>query len=405
MVHIPVQTQWMKNFKMAASKRPPIILQILPGLQTGGVEKTTLDIGHALVAKGWVSLVTSAGGRMLEELLAGGSQHFELPLDSKNPLTIWRNAARLVKLIKSENVDLIHARSRGPAWSALLAAKRTGIPFVTTYHGAYSQNNVIKARYNSVMARSNVVIANSQWTANLIATRNPWAKHRITTIHRGTDFDAFNRAAISKNRVEKLQTNWGIKPEHFTVVQLARVTGWKGQNVVIDTAARLAKEYPNLRFVLAGDAQGRSEFLARLNSQIANHDLQNQVILPGHCTDPAAAMAVADAVIVASTDAEAFGRAAVEASALEKPLIVTRIGAVGETVLATPEVTAEERTGWKVAPADAEEMAQALRQVLQLTDKQRKAVGARARTHCKANFSLSQMCDKTIAVYESQLPK
>ena len=135
---------------MSSSPSSKSILQVLPGLHTGGVEKTTLDIGQAIVNRGWRSVVASSGGRMLNELVDQGSHHVQMPLQSKNPITIWRNAARLSKLIVDENIALIHARSRAPAWSALMAARRTGIPLVTTYHGAYNQNNFIKGWYNSI---------------------------------------------------------------------------------------------------------------------------------------------------------------------------------------------------------------------------------------------------------------
>ena len=379
---------------MSSSHFSKSILQVLPGLHTGGVEKTTLDIGQAIVNRGWRSVVASSGGRLLNELIDQGSHHVQMPLQSKNPITIWRNAARLSKLIVDENIMLIHARSRAPAWSALMAARRTGIPLVTTYHGAYNQNNFIKGWYNSVMARADVVIANSTWTAELIKARNPWASTRITTIHRGTDFTEFSQAAISSKRRSDLRQNWGLGEEDFVVLQLARLTGWKGQSVVIETAERLIKDFPKLRFVLAGDAQGRDDYLVGLKQKISASGLQNVVILPGHCADPAAAMAIADCVVVASIEAEAFGRAAVEASALERPLIVTRIGAVGETVLAAPEVRENERTGWKVTPSNSLEMSNALREILSLTPNQRQIIGIRARHYCEQNFLLSQMCEK-----------
>jgi len=212
------------------------ILQVLPGLHTGGVEKTTLDIGCAIVNRGWKSVVASSGGRLLDELTSQGSHHVQMPLASKSPITIWQNAARLSRLINDENIALIHARSRAPAWSALLAARRTGIPFVTTYHGAYNQGNPLKGWYNSVMTRSDAVIANSQWTAELIRERNPWASARITTIHRGTDFSKFSPAAVSSKRILDLRQSWGLGDGDFVVLQLARLTGWKGQSVVIDAA-------------------------------------------------------------------------------------------------------------------------------------------------------------------------
>ncbi|MEP1207183.1 MAG: glycosyltransferase family 4 protein [Rhizobiaceae bacterium] len=381
----------------------PKILQVIPALETGGAERTALDIGDAILARGWESIVASAGGRMLDPLIARGNRHVEFPLSSKNPFTIWRNAARLTDLIKRENIDIIHARSRAPAWSALLAARRTGIPFVTTYHGSYNQRSRLKAWYNSVMARADVVIANSGWTGDLIATRNPWAQDRIQVIHRGTDFEHFKPDAVTEDRLTALRDQWSLKGSDVAIVQLARLTGWKGHETVIEAAAKIANDFPNARFILAGDAQGRSDYLQRLQNKIAELGVANSVLLPGHCDDPAAAMALAELVVVASTQAEAFGRAAVEAGALEKPVIVSDIGAVQETVLAEPGVEANQITGWKVTPGNADELAQALRHALQLSPDQRRQIGKIARLHGQKNFSLQQMCEKTLTIYEKLL--
>ena len=381
----------------------PKILQVIPALETGGAERTALDIGDAIIAHGWTSIVASSGGRMLAKLTAAGNQHVQLPLDSKNPFVIWRNAGRLADLIRQEKIGIIHARSRAPAWSALLAARRTGIPFVTTYHGSYNQKSALKAWYNSVMARADVVIANSGWTGDLIASRNPWAKDRIQVVHRGTDFEHFSPKSISKKRLQQLRDQWGLSKDHIPIVQLARLTGWKGQEVVIEAAAKMVGEFPQARFILAGDEQGRSGYRAGLETRIAELGVSENVIMPGHCDDPAAAMAVAELVVVASTQAEAFGRAAVEAGALEKPVIVSDIGAVQETVQAEPGVAAGSITGWKVAPGDAEELAGALRHALKLTPKQRQTIGKRARRFGEKNFSLQQMCRETLAIYEKLL--
>ncbi|MFD0916741.1 glycosyltransferase family 4 protein [Pseudahrensia aquimaris] len=387
----------------AKPDEPKTILQVLPGLHTGGAERTAIDISQTIVDRGWRSIIASSGGRMVPEVEAHGAVHIQMPVDSKNPLTIWRNAQRLKKLITEKNVDLIHARSRSPAWSCLWAAWAKKIPFVTTYHGAYSQSNAVKAYYNSVMARADVVIANSNWTADLIRSRNPWADGRIQTVYRGTNFEDFNTDTIDAERLAKLRNDWGLKVDDFVVLQLARLTEWKGQRVVIDCAAKIAPHYPQTRFVLAGDPQGREDYVASLKSSVEAHGIAANLSMPGHCDDPAAAMALADVVIVASIDAEAFGRAAVEASAFEKPLIVTDIGAVVETVLCPPAVDESERTGWKVLAGDADAMAQALQALLDMDDAERQRVGRNARNYVVANFSLERMCRETLGIYEKLL--
>ena len=342
---------------------------------------------------------------MLEKLTVGGNRHIQMPLNSKNPITIWRNAGRLTRLIEQENIVLIHARSRAPAWSALLAARRTGIPFVTTYHGSYNQKSRLKAWYNSVMARADVVIANSGWTRDLIISRNPWAAERIEVVHRGTDLDEFDPGSVSEERCEALRQQWSVSKSDTVILQLARLTSWKGQEVLIKATGHIVEEVPNLRVVLAGDDQGRDEYATALQSTIAKLGLQQHVIMPGHCDDPAAAMALSDLVVVASIQAEAFGRAAVEAGALEQPVIVSNIGAVEETVIAASDGAEDQITGWKVPPGNAESLAEALRVALRLSAKKRAEIGKRARKHAEQNFSLQQMCDKTITIYERLLAK
>ena len=381
------------------------VLQVIPDMGTGGAEKTTLDIGNELVRLGWLSTVASNGGRLVPALETGGSVHLKMSMHSKNPLTIIVNGFKLARIIRAKNINIVHARSRAPAWSALIAARLTGVPFVTTYHGAYSQSGRIKALYNSVMARADTVIANSNWTADLIRKRHSWSRNKIVTIHRGTDFDAFVSSAVSDERMENIKNSWTIEENDFVVLKLARLTEWKGQKYLIEAVGMIIEEFPQLKLVLAGDAQGRDAYKNQLIDLIAKHDLQKRVILPGHCDDPAAAMASSNAVVVASTDAEAFGRAAVEASAFEKPLIVTRIGAVVETVLSEPEVTKSQTTGWKVPPANTREMARALKELLLSSKDEQSAIGVRARAYVTENFSLQQMCSKTISVYEALLEK
>jgi glycosyltransferase involved in cell wall biosynthesis len=394
------ETIGTSSTQRAAGKAFPTVLQVIPTLETGGAERTTLDVAAAIVAAGGRALVASAGGRMVAALEASGATHIPLPVDSKNPFALFANAQRLASVIRTEQVDIIHARSRAPAWSALIAAKRTGIAFVTTYHGAYKQANAVKALYNSSMTRSDAIIANSQWTRDLILEREPRSRDRITVIHRGTDMAAFDRGAIEPARLARLRTAWGVAPDTRIVLHLARVTRWKGQAVLVEAAQLLAlRGEERFTVILAGDAQGRDSYVGELEAGIAASGLDERVKLVGHCDDPAAAMALADVAVVASIEPEAFGRAAVEAQALGTPVIVTDLGAVGETVLAPPAVPGTERTGWKVPASNAPAMAAALAEALALSDDARQALARRARHHVEAHFSLSAMTDATLAIY------
>ncbi|ADZ68632.1 glycosyltransferase family 4 protein [Polymorphum gilvum] len=383
---------------------PPVILQVIPELDTGGAERTAVDVAAAIVARGWTALVVSEGGRLVGELEAAGAEHIVLPVSSKNPAVLRRNAGHLSALIRSRSVSLIHARSRAPAWSALWAARAAKVPFVTTYHGIYKQTNFFKSLYNSVMARGDAVIANSAYTAHLIAERHPFARDRITVIHRGSDLSALAPEAVGGDRRAALRAAWGISADTRVVLQLARLTAWKGQRVVVDAMAELARRgYPDVVAVMAGDDQGRTGYRAELEARIAAAGLSGRVRLVGHCSDVPAALSLADVAVVTSTEPEAFGRAAVEAQAAGIPVVVSDLGAVPETVLAPPEVDAAARTGWRVPAGDPAALADAIALVLQMDAAQRSALTARARAHVGAHFSVAAMCAATLAVYASLL--
>lgn len=381
---------------------PYCVLQIIPELETGGAERTTVDIAAALVSAGHRALVASAGGRLVAELEALGAEHITLPLATKSPWRIWRNAGTLAQIVEREQVDLLHARSRAPAWSALIAARRTARPFVTTYHGIYKQTNALKGLYNSVMVRGDAVIANSRYTAELIAERHPFARDRLTVIHRGSDLGGLAPQAVSDARRDALRQAWGIAAGTPVILNLARLTGWKGQTVLIEALARLASTTPDAAWtaILAGDDQGRREYSQMLQARIAAAGLADRIRLPGHCGDVAAALALADVSVVASTEPEAFGRAAVEAQAASVPIIATDLGGARETVLAPPDVAEEARTGWRVPAGDASALADALTEVLALDAGTRTDVTARALRHVSARFSREAMCGATLAIYD-----
>ncbi|MFM1816978.1 MAG: hypothetical protein RLZ98_3673 [Pseudomonadota bacterium] len=383
----------------------PTILQIIPNLDTGGAELATVEIAAALVAAGARALIATEGGRLADRLRAAGGEIVPLPVASKNPATIIRNVGRLAELVEREGVNLLHARSRAPAWSALFAARRTKRAFVTTYHGAYKENGQIKRLYNSVMARSDVVIANSRYTADLIHSRYATPRSRIAVIYRGIDEANYIPSAVPAQRVEVLRKAWGMPGHHRIVLQAARLTSWKGQSVLIEAAARLAKEgrLENVAVVLAGDAQGRDDYIGELRGLIERSGLTGIVHLVGHVDDIAAAFLASYVAVVASVEPEAFGRAAAEAQAMNCPVIATRIGAPQETVLAEPAYGRDQRTGWLVPPGNAAALASALGEALDLSDGERAAMGRKAAAHVTANFSLRRMQMETLAVYDRLL--
>ncbi|GJE37775.1 glycosyltransferase family 4 protein [Methylobacterium persicinum] len=381
------------------------VLQIIPELDAGGAERTTVDVAAGLTAAGGRALVATEGGRLVGELQAKGGHWIRFPAATKNPARMAVNVLKLAALCRREGVQLIHARSRAPAWVALGAARRLGLPFVTTYHGSYSGRTGVKVLYNSVMARGDVVIANSRYTAGLIEQSHPAeAAGRLRVIYRGTDLGAFNPHAVASARVEALRRSWGVAPHERVVLLAARLTAWKGHRLLIEAAARMREQgVPDLAVILAGDPQGRSAYEREIDALVAARGLEGIVRRVGHCTDMPAAFRAASVVAVPSIEPEAFGRSAVEAQALGTPVVVSDLGAVPETVLAPPDVPPGQRTGWRVPPGDAPALAAALTEALALGASARDALARRCRAHVEANFSLERMVGDTLAVYAELL--
>jgi glycosyltransferase involved in cell wall biosynthesis len=380
------------------------ILQIIPELDAGGAERTTIDVAAALAGAGARALVAAEGGRMVSELQALGGIWAPFPAASKNPLAMAGNVSKLARLIREERVDIVHARSRAPAWVAFAASRLTKTPFVTTYHGSYAGRWAGKVLYNSVMARGDVVIANSEFTAGLIAAQHPVARERVRVIHRGTDFRRFSAGAVDPARVLALRRAWGVEPDDRIVLLSARLTGWKGQKVLVEAAKRLAERgVSGVRYILAGDAQGRDAYVREIEDAIARKQLKDVVRIVGHCDDMPAAYLAAAVVAVPSTEPEAFGRVAVEAQAIGTPVVTSDLGAAVETVLAPPRAAPQERTGWTVPPNDPEALAEALREALDLGATARDNLARRARAHVLKHFSLEQMIAQTLDVYIAML--
>jgi glycosyltransferase involved in cell wall biosynthesis len=380
------------------------ILQVVPRLDTGGSELATLEIAEALTRAGANALVVTEGGRMAKAIIQGGGEIFAMPVASKNPLTIWRNAGRLARLIREHDVDLIHARSRAPAWSAFLAAQRIGIPFVTTYHGAYGEFGPIKAFYNGVMGRGDLVIANSRYTAHLMSSQRRVPQERIRTIFRGVEGAVFDPVSVPPGPVTKLRERWGVSPGTKIVMQAARLTGLKGQRDTIEAAALLEREgvLDGVVVIIAGDAHGKDAYREELIERIKRHRLEDKVRLVGHCADMPVAFLASHVALVPSLVAETFGRTSIEAQAMGCPVIVSSLGALPETIVSA-EQSADRFTGWLVAPDNPLSLADRIHRALTLSPEDRAEIGLRARAHVAANFALAQMQHKTLAVYDELL--
>ncbi|WP_043337283.1 glycosyltransferase family 4 protein [Belnapia moabensis] len=366
----------------------PPVLQVLPSLVAGGVERGTLEIAEATIAAGGRALVASAGGPLVGPLERLGATHITLPLRTKSPLGLWRNAAALARLAAAEGVRIIHARSRAPAWSAMLAARRTGAHFVTTYHGTYNEGFPGKRFYNSVMARGERVIAISHFIAAHIRERHGTDPARIRIIPRGVDARRFDPALVPPERLAALRAEWRL-PEGRPVLMLpGRLTRWKGQGVLLQAMTRLSHD---AIAVLVGDGP---RYRRELEAEAARLGLGlgDRLRFAGHVDDMPTALLLADLVLHCSTEPEAFGRTVIEAQAMARPVIAADLGGPRETVI-------QNATGWRVPPGDPEALARAIDRALGLPAAARAGTGEAARAHVLAHYTTAAMQQATLAVY------
>ena len=375
--------------------RPPVVLQVLPSLVTGGVERGTIDVATALTEAGCTAIVASNGGHMVRELDRIGVKHITLPLHSKKPWVIRANIAKLETIIREYGVDIVHARSRAPAWSALKACERTGAHFVTTFHGTYNMGWMgLKQRYNAVMTRGERVIAISHFISDHIQANYGIDPRKIRVVHRGVDLTKFDPHKVSQERIIQLALRWRL-PDGYPVIMLpGRLTRWKGQAVLIEALAALGRR--DVRCLLVGSDLGRTDYTDELKSLVERRGLTDIVHIVGDCQDMPAAYMLTDVVVSASTDPEAFGRVIVEAQAMGRPVIATSNGAGRENVL-------DGETGLLVPPTDPQALAEALNQVLALNPAQRELLADRSISFVKKNFSRELMCERTLDVYREVL--
>ena len=386
--------------QMAVTLPPDFtLLQVVPELETGGAEQTTIDVANAVVRAGGKALVATRGGRMTARLEADGGRLAQMPVQSKNPLVMLGNAARLVDLIRKEKVSLVHARSRAPAFSALWAAQATGTPFVATYHGIYNAKTKLKRWYNAVMTRGDLVIANSDYTRNHVLEQHDLAPDKIVTIPRGVDLERFDPEAVSSDRLDALRTAWGIAAGDGRVKILlgGRLTRIKGHLTIIAAAAQLKAEgRSDFLIIFAGDDQGRTDYRHELEAAIASAGLTDEVLLVGHCDDMPAAFLLCDLAILPTTVPESFGRTAVEPQAMGRPVIASSHGGATETVL-------DGKTGWLTPPGDIEAWSKALKLALEAGPDKLSAMGALASSRARQLYSADAMCSATMAAYERVL--
>ena len=380
--------------RRADASRPLTVLQVVPRLEMGGVERGTQEIAEAIVAAGGRALVATAGGQMELRISRAGGEIFHMSADSKNPMTIWQNSMLMKRLIREEGVDVVHARSRAPAWSAYWATRATGTPFVTTYHGTYNEDLPFKRIYNSVMARGRPVIAISEFIRGEVRERHGVPDDQIVTIPRGADISVFSEESVGNERSVKLAEQWGLIEDPRAIVLMpGRLTRWKGGESLIDAAARL-KEIRGSDFavLLVGDDEGTG-FGATLEKRIEATGTGDVVYMTGALQDIAAAYKIASVAVSASIEPEAFGRVVVEAQAMSKPVIATNHGGARETVV-------HGESGWLYPPGDSEALAQTIHQALEMDPSERAHMGLAGRARIHSSYTVAAMQRATLAVYE-----
>lgn len=391
MKNIRAKTSLSLDTDQNNSFRHPTVMQVLPELLTGGVERGAIDVAGAIVESGGRALVVSAGGPMTYELKRLGAEHFELPVASKNPFIMWKNIKRLANLALDQKVDIIHARSRAPAWSAWYAARQTNKHFVTTFHGTYSHNNWFKRWYNNIMTKGERVIAISDFISAHIRKTYGVPVANIRVIPRGIDINKFDTNKVSQERRIKLANEWRLPDDMPIIILPGRITRWKGQTVFVDAIKKLGRK--DIMCLIVGSDQGRKRYRRELEERIANNDLQDIIHLVDHCKDMAAAYMLTDIVVSASTEPEAFGRVIVEAQSLGRPVIGTNHGGTKETIV-------EGKTGLLVEPNDPDSLAKAITEILNLTEEQREKFSQTAISRIRKHYSKELMCSRTLDIYD-----
>jgi glycosyltransferase involved in cell wall biosynthesis len=378
----------------AAPSDGPVILQVVPSLVTGGAERGTIEIAQAIVADGGTAIVASEGGPMENDLKRAGALHLRLPAASKNPLVMYRNVARLERIIEAYNVDVVHVRSRAPAWSALYAARRTGRHFITTFHAPYNFSNALKKRYNQVMVEGERVIAISEFVAEHVRANYDVDPARLRVIRRGIDVARFDPDRVSAERMIQLSTRWRLPDGVPLILMPGRLSRWKGQALLLQALTQL-KDL-DYRCVFVGSDQGRAGYRRELESLIGSLGLESRASIMDECNDMPAAYMLSDVVVSASTDPEGFGRVIGEAQAMGRPVVASDHGGAREQLI-------PDQTGFLFPSGDAEALAQGLRGALSLAPDLRARLHDQAIARVRSEFSKDQMCARTLALYREVL--
>lgn len=377
---------------MAEKKnKKPVVLQVLPEMNHGGVEMGTVEIASGLQAEGIKNFVASAGGRMVYDLKKIKVKHFELPLKTKNPIKLWLNAKKLEKIIKENGINIVHARSRAPAWSAYLAAKRAGVQYLTTFHGTYGLGPLgIKKIYNRVMTYGKLVIAISSHIKNHMIKEYKVPEEKMRLIHRCVNIDNFAPEKVSQERIIKALKENHIPEDKPIISLIGRITRWKGQHLLIEALSKIKTK--DFYCLIVGSDQGRIRYTNELKDLAKKYNLDAKIQFIDHSFDIPAILMLSDVVLSTAIEPEAFGRAAIEGQAMGKIVLASNIGG-------SLDNTIDGVTGKLFESNNAQSLADAIDWALKLPAKEREKISKAAIQNVKDNFTKQIMCDKTIAVY------
>ena len=377
------------------------VLQVIPKLGYGGAETGCYDVAHYLPENNCESFIVTSGGELLKFIDKQKVKVIRLPVQSKNPLLIIINFIALVGIILFNNISIVHARSRAPAWSCLLATKITRRKFVTTFHGTYNFKNILKKFYNSVMVRSHLIIAGSNFIFSHVKenySKNLSASKKLMVIFRGINVDYFDSSTKIESDEKKLLKKWGIEKDKKILLLPGRLTTWKGQEVFIEAVnlVNLQLGYEAFYAVILGSDQGRDLYKKKLIRLSEQYRMTGQIRFIDHCKDMALAYKVSDIVVSASIEPEAFGRVSVEAQSMEKPIIASNIGGSNETIV-------DEKTGFLFDSGSAKSLSQKILKVLTMDETSLKSIGIEGRKNIIQKFNVEKMCFSTYSEYKRLL--
>ena len=374
------------------------VLQVIPRLGYGGAETGCYDIAHYLAENNCKSFLVTSGGELIKYIDKKKVKLIRLPVQSKNPILIFFNSIVLIGIILFFDISIVHARSRAPAWSCLLATKITRRKFVTTFHGTYNFNGKLKKFYNSVMVRSNLIIAGSNFIFSHIKENySDFLEHnrKLLVIFRGINVDYFDSSTKLESDEKKLLEKWQINKEKKIILMPGRLTSWKGQELFIEAINLVNIELGFEAFyaVILGNFQGRDLYKKKLIRLTEQYRLTNQIKFIDHCKDMALAYKVSDVVVSASIEPEAFGRVAVEAQSMEKIIIASNIGGSNETII-------DEKTGFLFDSGDAVSLSKKIIRVINMDNTLNKQIGKEGRKNIIKKFNVEKMCFSTYSEYK-----